>query len=178
MDNKLQIRKIYIDSRFKTAGSRSNSDFYIDLPESISIPNDIVCFVDNVVIPNSWKTIDSYNNKLYVKRTSTGAGVINTYKIITLTENNYSATTLRTELQTQLNNEFDGTDCTVTYDQVLLRYSIDTNLSNVTIRFFTDSELINSTEWTDYGGPAYNKSDLNSANEVLSIFETQQAKNI
>jgi len=146
MENKLQVRKIYIDSRFKSPSSRGNSDFIIDLPENISLPNDTVCFVDNVVIPNSWKTIDASNNKLYVKRTATGAGVINTYKIITLSENNYSATTLRTELQTQLNNEFDGTDATITYDQVLLRYNIDTNLANVTIRFFTDSELINSTE--------------------------------
>jgi len=106
MDNKLQIRKIYIDSRFKTPGSKSSSDFYIDLPESISIPDNTVCFIDNVVIPNSWKTIDSSNNKLYVKRTATGTGVINLFKVITLTENSYSATTLRAELQTQLNNEF------------------------------------------------------------------------
>ena len=68
MDNKLQIRKICIDSRFKTPGSKSSSDFYIDLPETISIPNDTVCFVDNVVIPNSWKTIENYDNKLYVKK--------------------------------------------------------------------------------------------------------------
>ena len=167
MDNKLQVRKIYIDSRFKTSGSKSSSDFYIDLPENISLPNETVCFVDNVVIPNSWKTVDAYNNKLYVKRTATGgSGAIDTFKIISLSENNYSPTTLKTELQTQLNNEFVGTDATVTYDQVLLRFNIDTNLSNVTIRFFTDNELINSTEWTDSGGPANDKSNLNSANEI------------
>ena len=40
MEHKLQIRTIYIDSRFKTPGSKSSSDFYIDLPQSISIPND------------------------------------------------------------------------------------------------------------------------------------------
>ena len=83
--------------------------------------------IDNVVIPNSWKTIDAYNNKLYVKRTATGGtgGFIDIFKIITLTENSYSATTLRTELQTQLNREFGGTTAiTVTYDQVLLRFSL------------------------------------------------------
>ena len=91
------------------------------------------------------------------ERQQAGIGnVIHTYKIITLTENNYSATTLRTELQTQLYNEFGGsTAATITYDQVLLRYTIDTNLTNTTLHFFTDSELINSTEWTDSGGPAY-----------------------
>jgi hypothetical protein len=62
------------------------------------------------------------------------------------------------------------------YDQVLLRFTIDTNLNNVTLRFFTDSELVNTTEWTDYSGLTYDKSNLNSANEVLSIFEPQQAK--
>ena len=45
-----------------------------------------------------------------MKRTATSGtgGAIDIYKIIILTENSYSATTLRTELQKQLNDEFGG----------------------------------------------------------------------
>ena len=131
MDNKLSIRKC-IDSKFKTAGSHSNSDFYIDLPESISIPDNTVCFADNVVIPNSWKTVDAYNNKLYVRRTKIASGNLSQiYKIIELSENNYSATTLRDHLTTLLNDAFGGTTAiTIMYDQVLLRFEIKTNDAN------------------------------------------------
>ena len=42
------------------------------------------------VIPDSWKTIDACNNKLYCRKVSTGSGApLITDKIITLNENNY-----------------------------------------------------------------------------------------
>jgi len=94
MDNKLQSRKFYIDRRFKTPESLSSSDVYVDLQDRVSIPNDTVCFVDNVVIPNRWKTVDAYNNKLYVRRTRSVSGTMShIYKVIELTENKYSPTT-------------------------------------------------------------------------------------
>ena len=174
MENKLQIRKIYIDSRFKTAGSKSSSDFYIDLPESISIPDNTVCFVDNVVIPNSWKTIDAYNNKLYVRRTKIVSGTLShVYKVIQLAENNYSATTLRDHLTTQLNNAFGGpTAISIVYDQVLLRFDIKTNDLNIKLTFYTDKELTETNNFTE----TYDKNNLQSANELLSIFEMSMSE--
>ena len=69
MADNLPVRKIYIDSRFKAASSESHSDFHYDLPQSISLPDNVICYVDNIVIPNSWKTIDANNNKLYARLT-------------------------------------------------------------------------------------------------------------
>ena len=63
MDNKLQIRKIYVDSRFETAGNASSNDFEYDLPESISLPDNVICYLDDIVIPHSQKTIAEYNNE-------------------------------------------------------------------------------------------------------------------
>ena len=34
----LPIKKLYIDSRFKSPDSVSDSDFYIDLPETLLMP--------------------------------------------------------------------------------------------------------------------------------------------
>ena len=60
-----------------------------------------MCFVDNVVIPNSWNTVDAYNNKLYVRRTKIASGTLSQmYKVIEFAENNYSPTTLRDHLIT------------------------------------------------------------------------------
>ena len=55
---KLDMQKIYIDSRFRTAGSKSESDFNIELPRSFNVPDGVVAHIDDIVIPVSWSTID------------------------------------------------------------------------------------------------------------------------
>ena len=62
----LDIKKVYIDTRFKTPDSKSDSDFFIELPRSLNVPEDTICCVTDIVIPVSWLTIDSRNNKLYL----------------------------------------------------------------------------------------------------------------
>ena len=61
----LEVRKIYIDTRFKTEDSRSDSDFTIELLKAISIPEDTICYINDIVLPVSWTTIDERNHKLY-----------------------------------------------------------------------------------------------------------------
>ena len=47
----LPIKKVYIDSRFKTKDSVSNSHFKYELVESLQLPDNTVCYVDDVIIP-------------------------------------------------------------------------------------------------------------------------------
>ena len=54
----IPIRKVYIDSRFKTKDSKSNSEFKHELAESVELPDKCACFVDDVIIPVSWYNID------------------------------------------------------------------------------------------------------------------------
>jgi len=166
MAETLPVRKIFVDSRFKTPKSASNSDFEYEIPQSVSLPDNTICYLDNIVIPNAWKTIDENNNKLYVRGTTSSG---NNDAIVGLAPNNYNTTTLRDELQKQLRVVY-GNNVNVTYDQVLLKYSIKAS-DVITFRFFTDSELASGVTF----GQAYDKTDLRSANEVLTIFETQQA---
>ena len=56
--------KIYIDTRFKTTDSKSDSYFTIELPQSSHIPEDTICYVNYMSLPGSWTTIDEVNNKL------------------------------------------------------------------------------------------------------------------
>ena len=114
MDN-LPVRKIYIDSRFKTKDSASNSDFKYELSTSVALPENCVCFVDDVIIPNSWYTIDENNNRLYVRRFEDLTTTI-TDKNVTLPTNNYTAQSLKDELKNQLDDEFGGSIFTVTYN--------------------------------------------------------------
>jgi hypothetical protein len=65
----LPIKKIYIDSRFKTPDSASHSDFYINLPNTYLMPNDTGFYIDDVCIPHSWYPIDTdVNNWIFFQQ--------------------------------------------------------------------------------------------------------------
>ncbi len=62
----LPIKKIYIDSRFKSSDSASNSDFKIDLPTTLLMPEDTGFYIDDVCIPHTWYPIEDGINNLLV----------------------------------------------------------------------------------------------------------------
>ena len=64
----LPIKKLFIDSRQRTSDSVSTGDFKVDLPESITLPENTVFFVDDVSIAHAWRTTETgFNDKLYVR---------------------------------------------------------------------------------------------------------------
>ena len=46
----LQVKKIYVDSKFKTSDSKSTSDFKFELKESVLLPTNIIAYIDNICI--------------------------------------------------------------------------------------------------------------------------------
>ncbi len=60
----MDIKKVYIDTRLKTADYKSDSDFYVELPRALNIPDKCVCYIDDIVIPVAWNTIDERNHSL------------------------------------------------------------------------------------------------------------------
>ena len=61
-----KVKKVYVDSRFRTNGSDSNSGFKFELIEALDLAGNAVCYVDDISIPHTWRTIGSYNNMLYI----------------------------------------------------------------------------------------------------------------
>ena len=59
----LDIKRVYVDTRFKTVDSKSDSDFFIELPRSLNVPDNTICYINDIVIPVSWSTVDARNNK-------------------------------------------------------------------------------------------------------------------
>jgi len=113
-----KVKKVYIDSRYKSNDSVSNSDFKFELKESLDLPDNTVCYVDDICIPHTWRTIESHNNKFYIiLRTE----VINddhhattTYNwfpyVLTLPDGNYNGLNLASSIQDLLNaNEINFT---------------------------------------------------------------------
>ena len=59
-----KIKKVYIDSRYKTNGSVRNSVLQFGFKESLDSGGNAVCYIDGISIPHTWYTVEDYNNKL------------------------------------------------------------------------------------------------------------------
>ena len=64
----LKLKKIYVDSKYKTINSVSTSDFSIQLPETIYMPDNSVFYNSDVCSPHSWYTVEQgINDKFYLQ---------------------------------------------------------------------------------------------------------------
>ena len=91
-----EINKIFIESYFKKSGQ--DCDFKIELEETITTGNDAVCYIDDIVIPNVFKTIDSRNNKIYLTISVLN---IKSNKIIVLDDGYYNGCAFAEEITKQ-----------------------------------------------------------------------------
>jgi len=164
----IPIKKVYIDSRFKTKDSKSNSEFKYELAESVELPDKCVCFVDDVIIPVSWYNIDENSKNIYVRRYQDLSNT-KTDRIVPIEVNNHTADTLTDAVQNALNTAFGGGVFTVTYDARKLKITI-TPETQSEVKLFTDDELKGANDWQ---GTAYDSNNLMSANEVLGNFTIQ-----
>ena len=97
--------KLYVDSRFRqeTGGSNSDSDFSIELPQSIQVKGR--AFVDTVLIPNTFYVVRAgENDRIHIRE---GA---DTYRICIIADGQYDVYTLKDAMTTTLNT---GTSLTV-----------------------------------------------------------------
>ena len=60
-----RVKKVYVDSRYRTNGSESNSDLKFELNQAIDLPGNTVCYVDDISIPHKWRTLEIHNDILY-----------------------------------------------------------------------------------------------------------------
>ena len=65
----LDMKKVYIDSRFRTKNSKSERDFFVELPRTFSVPDGVIAHIDDIVIPQSWSAVDARNNICYTELT-------------------------------------------------------------------------------------------------------------
>jgi hypothetical protein len=153
----LPIKKIYIDSRWKTANSKSETDFTIQLPQNYHMPKNTVFFIDHVCIPVSWYSVQKLrNNKFYFLIGSS------TLQVIEIPENNYKADTLVAELVKAINSVLVGS-VTGTYDVDLNTITISLVNAGVYLIIPSDVELLKT----------HGKSmPLDSINSVLRNYKT------
>ena len=153
----LPIKKIYVDSKFKSNDSISNSNFKITLPQSLTFGPNSVFFIDEIAIPHSWYTIEDFNCRLYLSMFVSANG--RDQHIIELSKQVYNGSTLATEILSKL--VAIGYPSTVTYNAS--KQTIIISVDDYDFKILTDVELQEVT-WT---GTVYDKNYLQSANGVI-----------
>ena len=166
----LRIKKVYIDSRFKTKDSISNSDFKFQLTETVDLPLNCVCCVDDIIIPHSWHTVEYFNNKIYVIQVLSSP-LTATYVILTLTKQNHTGTTLAAAIKSQLDVALGSDNYTVVFNVHRNTITNTSLVANTTFKILTDDELSTHFEG-DWQGPAYSNSKPQTANDIFRISDT------
>jgi hypothetical protein len=124
-------RKLYIDSRFRAAGSASHSDFTFQLPRSIELPAGTRAVVDSVQIPNVFQTVEPSRSTLYLSIHEAGSEPVE--RVLLLVAGHYNAITLANHVQDQLNAMGYG-EWTVVYNEPTGRLSISVSGTPLYVR--------------------------------------------
>ena len=112
---------MYVDSRFRTNGSESNSGLKFELNQALDLPDNTVCYVDDISIPHTWRTIESHKNIFYItlKTEAINADTTSTYDwlpyVLTIPEGNYNGYRLASGIQDLLN---DLEDVKITFEVI------------------------------------------------------------
>ena len=164
------MQNIYIDSRFRTANSKSESDFNVELPRSFNVPDGVVAHIDDIVIPVSWTTIDERNRNCYVKLSCGEANVSDTY--FSFDKQNLQGLQFATQLAARLNfifkdfapvpffmGEYDLTNNNITLSIIDARTSkTEKDANPLILQIHTDATL---------AMPPYNNSTPNTINTII-----------
>jgi hypothetical protein len=163
----MDIKKIYIDTRFKTDDSKSDSDFFVELPRTFNVPEKCVCYLDDFVIPVSWATVDERNNKLYMDLNAFGDP---NPTLITIPSRNYSGGTFAAALEQAMNEAVPVSlyelKFSVSYDQPDNQITIkQLTYFEVKPRIISNADLRVGTYWFN----PIARDDIKSMNGILRI---------
>jgi hypothetical protein len=145
----LPIKKIYIDSRYKTPDSASHSDFSIDLPNTLLMPSDTGFYIDDVCIPHTWYPVEQDVNNWIVFKYN---GTVNRNSIA---EGNYSTKDLNTAIVDAMNDVMPVLTFVSAYNfkKNTIGIALADSGSYATFSILTDAELSE----TSYAKKSMNK---------------------
>ena len=169
----LPIKKLYIDTKYKTVDSNSNANFRIQLPQTLLMPDNAVFYVNECCIPHSWYTVETgVNDKFYFHTSDATLTTQNNNYIITLESKNYNGAELATALQTGMNSAAtqQSNTFTVSYNAQKQTISIESNYSSVTFRILTAKDIATKRNglWV---GTNYDEKNLHDITGLLNLTE-------
>jgi hypothetical protein len=156
----LPVKKIYVDSKWKTSDSASHSDFKFELDTSLNLPNNTVFYIDDICIPHSWYNVDETSNQLYVYSEGNGPCII-----YSIPANNYNGITLKDALNTVFSLITPNMQLQALYNVGTNKLTIQTNSSSTTFKILTNEDLKKPNN--GWSGASYDKNKPNSINNLI-----------
>ncbi len=163
------IKKIYVDTRFRTDSSSNSNDFKISLPETVYLPDNTKFFIDDVSIPHSWYSVEeNINDKFYIEIVNTDTSAIS-HKIINIVSRNYTGISLATYLEDQISVLFNDV-FVITYSESENTISIEVVKNGYKFRVLTRKEIKTKLngEWTGADYDTDNPADANT--QIFKLF--------
>ena len=175
-------KKVYIDSRYKSSDSVSNSDFKFEINEALDLPDNTYCYIDDICIPHSWYTVEDFNNtlyiaaKIYIYYGTTYATPKYQGYALKLSNGNYTGLSLANEIQEKLQTSIPDLAFTCSYTIATGKISIKAGVGKefkVLTNFLVSSIDPGTPDpwrgWRDNNDNVItvDTSNLNSINEVL-----------
>jgi hypothetical protein len=171
--NDLPMKKIYIDSKFGRHDSVSSSNFKIELPYTLKLPDNAIFYVDDVCIPHNWYTVEAgVNDKLYIRTWLLGSFGANTDYILTLIARNYTPASFQIALTVRLGTLMDALGSalvpTVSHDPHTNTLGI--SIAGHECKIMSDAELTTVSDWgvAQVPYPHYDVNNLASVNDLLT----------
>ena len=172
----LKIKKIYVDSRWKTADSKSHTDFYYDLGNTYDMPENTSFYIDDISIPNSWYSIEeNVNNNMYLawREPATNAEV---FSIISLPSKIYDGDEFIKALNILLDSQTVRTVSGATVKQFTAAFNSFKNVFEISstnctyFKIMSDDELKVSTKAWSGPSSTFQNNNLRSLNEVIKQY--------
>ena len=170
----LPIKKLYIDTKYKNRESVSNSNFKIDLPQTLYLPDNSVFYIDDISIPHSWYTIEqNMNDKLYIEISHVDSNVgttVDSYQIVTISPGIYNGVELALEIQTKIeasiNNSIFPNLLSVSYNSKRNSINITTGYVDIRFKILTADDIYTKLNDT-WLGSSYDVNNPHSINDII-----------
>ena len=168
----LSCKKVFVDTKFKTVDSVSNSNFKIELPETVYCPENTVAFIDDIAIPHAWYTIEeNLNDKVYIDLYDVDLDV-HYYIKAQIEDGNKTGALFASDLASALNTATNPIDNEIFTSEYYVRENklkLFVNYPKYNFNILTPTELASSYNglWT-ITDPAYDRENPHDINEILN----------
>ncbi len=181
MADGLQIRKLYIDSRFRSSGT--TDDFEVQLEQGVQLPANCHCYRSEFTGVVSWLTLNDSNQTVYL---SAHVGAVPSHRIVQLPLRAHGSDCLRAVLQDSLDagrpsglgtytvtrSSSAGSSAAASLGSAAFRYYTVT-VSSGSFCILSDALLESEgwyvSVWIAGGGAPYNIKSIKSTNELFQF---------
>ncbi len=187
MSDGLRVRRLYIDSRFRSTGT--TDDFEIQLQEGIELPAGCHAYLSEWTGAVSWQTVSHSCQNLYLSES--GSGV--THRIAQVPVGSYDSESLRIAVQDALNigkppgigvysvtrTSSAGATSTPSLGSAAYRFytiALSSGTFSVVPDTLLETPAWQSGVWRAGGGPEYDISAVRSTNELFKFSDGLEYK--